>query len=1239
MLNDRLLFALCTSRIQNPEILESVKAFVHEAHARGYGVLVFNSGLDTNLQPRTIPEVSSASVFDLIPFQIVDMIVVMHETIDRGIVSDMITALAKEHHIPLLSYDGCMDGVPSVYSYSYQAFGKLLDHIFGDHHCKRVNLMSGIRGHYGSECMVMAYSEALRRYGIPFDEKRLSYGEYWDGPATEAAEHFLTYDTPEAIVCVNDEMAIAVCSVLRRHGLRVPEDVIVTGSDGIIKEHFHSPRLTTCLKDYHKLCAATFDTAELILSGAEVDEKTRVEPVMRISESCGCRVTEHRDQNEALRGLYHQLQACIYQESEEHWLLGDMLARKSPNVIDYLDVMSAYIPEDSFLCLRDSLCAELTDSSLQQFADPSELMSTVMHKRAEKQFAIIPRSKLIPDLEAVIADGKAVYINSVYMLGEVYGYYAYCGSSIDEESFRLPKFIHTAGNAIGCSLSTSRLQAMNEKLMAARIRDSLTGMLNLHGVMKMLGERIHGENHSGERLIMIVIGLNRLRQINSIFGRNEGDQALLSLANAITDSIDSDALAARISGDEFLISLFHSDTRMNTAEALISVIKRRMISYNQVSGKSYTLDISVGRVSAEVTEHTSLESLLNEAVSLKDEQRMHNRAVEKPVVSQADSVQMDRIISENLLSYFFQPIVSAKNGQIVAYEALMRTSGGLKVSPLALLTHATATKRLYEIEWLTYNNVLKYADASRDKFRGRRIFINSIPGHFLNDADFTKLCEKYGDLLPQLVVEFTEQAETEGEELQMIQQRCQKHGMDIAVDDYGTGYSNVTNLLKYSPNYVKIDRGLIANIHEEPKKQHFVTNIIEFAHANGFMALAEGVETAEELRAVIRFGADLIQGNFTSVPNAAPLDAIPERIAAMIVKFSASAAKQIMQKTYMLSGEEIVHLPRLEAEHYTDLFVSQPELEIIGDFNEASGIHIKIRDNTDCHIILRTARFSAPQQIVSPAVTLGKNSHVTLECVGDNRMDTGGILVPESSSLHLTGLGNLSIRADDTKTFVIGNDPDFACGDISIDLAGCLNIITNGNQCVGIGAGLGKGQKISVLGTKLFVEMSGKTGVGIGTLDGTAEISLSGCEADFTLRMANCAAIGTEEGFAKVRCNTASLSFRGSGTSVSCIGSHTGGGEIFLRDSMITAELTGQNVLIAGSGDSAPKISLRHCKAEIRAEGMRAMDFGSYEADADLLVIDSDLDVTIQSAKAMHFAADPSHCVHTGGESKVAINQ
>lgn len=1239
MLNDRLVFALCTSRIQNPEILESVTQLIDEAHRRGYAVLVFNSSLAQN--PNSLHEQSCYSVYDLIPFQIVDMIVIMSEAIANRIVTNTIAAIAKEHRIPILAYDGKMEGVPSVFSYSNQAFSALLDHVFGEHQCKRVDLMTGIRGNYGSECMVMAYSEALRKYNLPFEEERVGYGNYWEEPAKEAAERFLAHDTPDAIVCVNDEMAIAVCAVLNSHGLRVPEDVIVTGSDGIIKERFHSPRLTTCIKDYERLCAAFFDTAELILDGEDVSMDTEIKPLLRISESCGCYVTEQRDQNQAVHDLYAKLQTCLRQESEEHWLLGAMLERQQPTVIDYLDVISGCIPEDSYVCLRDSLSVDLTENSLQQFADSTELMSAVMHRRKEKQFSIIPRASLIPVLSDILDAGKAVFFSSIYMQNEVYGYYAYYGDDVEEDAFKLPKFIHTAGNVIGSCLATSRLQAMNERLVAARVRDSLTGMLNLHGAIKSLSERLHNEKHEGERLVMIVIGLNRLRQINSIFGRAEGDQALLSLANAITDSIDSDVTAARIGGDEFMIAFFESDHLMNTSEALISVLKKRMASYDQVSGKSYSMEISVGRVSADINSSLSLESMLTEAVTIKDAQRASgSEPVDKPSLTDAEAAQMERILNENLLSYYFQPIVNAKTGQIFAYEALMRTAGGMKIAPLTLLTYATQAGRLYEVEWLTYNNVLKYIAANREVFADRHVFVNSIPGHFLNETDFLKLREQYSDILPLLVVEFTEQAETEGEELSMIQARCARNHMAIAVDDYGTGYSNISNLLRYSPNYVKIDRSLISSIHEEPKKQHFVTNIIEFAHANGFMALAEGVETAEELRAVIRFGADLIQGNFTSVPNERPVPAIPERIAAMIAKFSASAEKQIMQKTYMLSeGEDMVHLPQLDAEHYTDLFVAQPFLEIIGDFHETSGVHIKIKDDTDCHIILRDVHFNLPQQIVAPAIMLGKKSNVTIEFQGDNRMDNGGILVPESSSLHLTGSGNLSIRADNSKAFAIGNDPDLACGEINIDLAGILTILSNAGQCVGIGSGYGKGQKITVTGTRLFFEMTGKNGVGIGTHEGNAVISVSGCEADFSLRMASSVAIGCMEGAPEILCNTASLTITGSGTFVCGIGSETGGGNITLRDSTVNAVFTGQNAIGIGSGDSAPEISLRQCRATVRLEGNRAMDIGSFEGDADVTLIDSDFDIAILSAKAQHFAANPTRMIQTGGTCEVSINR
>ena len=110
-------------------------------------------------------------------------------------------------------------------------------------------------------------------------------------------------------------------------------------------------------------------------------------------------------------------------------------------------------------------------------------------------------------------------------------------------------------------------------------------------------------------------------------------------------------------------------------------------------------------------------------------------------------------------------------------------------------------------------------------------------------------------------------------------------GIRIAVDDYGSGYSNVSNLLRYMPNYVKIDRSLLSDIQNSPKKRHFVREIIQFCHDNDIMALAEGIETAEELHTVILLGADLIQGYYTARPAPEIIDSIPHDIKQMIIRY------------------------------------------------------------------------------------------------------------------------------------------------------------------------------------------------------------------------------------------------------------------------------------------------------------------------------------------------------------------
>ncbi len=153
----------------------------------------------------------------------------------------------------------------------------------------------------------------------------------------------------------------------------------MTGSDGIVKERFHSPRLTTCQKDYKRLSAVTLDTAELILDGENVSLNIEIDPTLRISESCGCYVTEHRDRNQAIHDLAQHLDILITQEDEEYWLLGEMLERKQPTVIDYLDVIVPNMPEQAYLCLRDSLSPELDENILHGFGDKRQGEAVLDH--------------------------------------------------------------------------------------------------------------------------------------------------------------------------------------------------------------------------------------------------------------------------------------------------------------------------------------------------------------------------------------------------------------------------------------------------------------------------------------------------------------------------------------------------------------------------------------------------------------------------------------------------------------------------------------------------------------------------------------------------------------------------------------------------------------------------------------------------------------------------------------------
>ncbi|MBR5088996.1 MAG: EAL domain-containing protein, partial [Ruminiclostridium sp.] len=284
---------------------------------------------------------------------------------------------------------------------------------------------------------------------------------------------------------------------------------------------------------------------------------------------------------------------------------------------------------------------------------------------------------------------------------------------------------------------------------------------------------------------------------------------------------------------------------------------------------------------------------------------------------------VEKILDENLLSYHFQPIVDTVDGSIYSFEALMRPQAERFISPLAVIKYAGMQGRLIDVEKATFLNVLRIIDSDESIPGSSKVFINSIPGVILSESDLEKVKAYLGKYSDRIVVELTEEAELSDAELDTLKSLLRSMNVEIAVDDYGTGYSNVNNLLRYMPDYVKIDRALLSDIQNKPQKQHFVRELINFCRDNNIKALAEGVETAEELRTVIHLGADLIQGYYTARPAPGFISGIDDRIRSEIRTYRQEYLDGTRKEFYVAGKTNRVMLASLVKEGCTDIIVGQ----------------------------------------------------------------------------------------------------------------------------------------------------------------------------------------------------------------------------------------------------------------------------------------------------------------------------
>lgn len=121
----------------------------------------------------------------------------------------------------------------------------------------------------------------------------VSYGDFWSIPTENAVKKLIAENRlPKAFICANDTMAITVCGVLADNNIKVPEDIIVTGFDGIEAIKFSVPKITSCLCSYEDMARETAEVLDKAFDGDNSPVRRMIVPRLVISESCGCRCAE-----------------------------------------------------------------------------------------------------------------------------------------------------------------------------------------------------------------------------------------------------------------------------------------------------------------------------------------------------------------------------------------------------------------------------------------------------------------------------------------------------------------------------------------------------------------------------------------------------------------------------------------------------------------------------------------------------------------------------------------------------------------------------------------------------------------------------------------------------------------------------------------------------------------------------------------------------------------------------------
>jgi diguanylate cyclase (GGDEF)-like protein/PAS domain S-box-containing protein len=426
------------------------------------------------------------------------------------------------------------------------------------------------------------------------------------------------------------------------------------------------------------------------------------------------------------------------------------------------------------------------------------------------------------------------------------------------------------------------LKRAQEELRYNALHDPLTGLPNRALFQNRLNHAIELTKRQPQYLFAVLfLDLDRFKVINDSLGHLAGDQLLIGIAERVQSCVRDGDTVARLGGDEFAI-LLEPIKVLDDAIAIADRIQTQLSLPFNLVGQEVFASTSTG-ITLSTKGYTSLEDILRDADKAMYQAKSHGRAryevfdqAEPPV---NDRLQLEnelrRAIERNELHLYYQPIMSLKTQSLCGFEALVRwqhPERGL-ILPAEFIPLAEETNLIIPLGYAAIRQACLQMEAWHTHLpTDYPLTINvNLSGHQLKQADFAQQVSQIlteTQIHPQwLKLEITESVFIENAEiLTETFSQLQQIGVKFAIDDFGTGYSSLSSLHRLPVDSLKIDRAFVDGIENDSNKVELVRTVLTLAQNLELSAIAEGIETPQQLELLQSLDCEYGQGNLFSKP-------------------------------------------------------------------------------------------------------------------------------------------------------------------------------------------------------------------------------------------------------------------------------------------------------------------------------------------------------------------------------------